>query len=139
MHIDTSTDFGKRVERRLGEEWIAWLTTMDSQGMPQPRPVWFLWDSESFLIYSRPGMAKLAHIGRNPHVSLNLDSDGRGGDIIVFIGEASVEPGAPPADQVAAYITKYEKAMERIRMTPGEFAITYSVAIRVRPNKLRGH
>jgi PPOX class probable F420-dependent enzyme len=139
MIVDISTDFGKRVERRLREEWIAWLTTVDSKGMPQPRPIWFLWDGESFLIYSRPGMAKLAHIGRNPHVSLNLDGDGRGGDIIVFTGEASIDPNALPADQVAAYIEKYEQAIERIRMTPSEFAASYSVAMRVRPNKLRGH
>jgi PPOX class probable F420-dependent enzyme len=139
MLIDTNTDFGKRVERRLREEWIAWLTTVDTTGTPQTRPIWFLWDGGSFLIYSRPGMAKLAHIGRNPHVSLNLDGDGRGGDIIVFTGEASVDPSAPPADEAVAYIEKYEKAIERIRMTPGEFATSFSVAIRVRPHKLRGH
>jgi PPOX class probable F420-dependent enzyme len=139
MIVDTGTDFGKRVERRLREEWIAWLTTVDSKGTPQTRPVWFLWDGETFLIYSRPGMSKLAHIGRNPHVSLNLDSDGRGSNIIIFTGDARIDPDAPRADQVATYVEKYEKAIERIRMTPAEFAASFSVAIRVRPANLRGH
>jgi hypothetical protein len=47
--IDTNTEFGQRVARRLAEERIAWLTTIDSNGAPQPRPIWFLWDGATFL------------------------------------------------------------------------------------------
>lgn len=137
--IDTSTEFGQRVARRLAEERIAWLTTVDSHGIPQPRPVWFLWDGETFLIYSRPGTAKLAHIAQRPHVSFNLDGDGVGGDIVVFSGLAEVDQAAPPADRVPAYVAKYQPGFARIGMTPGQFAASYSVALRVTPLKLRGH
>lgn len=139
MLIDTNSDFGKRVERRLQEEWIGWLTTVDSDGVPQPRPIWFLWDGSTFLIYSRPRTAKLAHLGRNSNVSLSLDSDGRGGNIVVFTGEAAVLADPPPAEQVTAYLEKYREGLKRIGMKPKEFADAYSVAIQVRPNKLRGH
>ncbi len=37
--LDMNTEFGQRVARRLAEERIAWLTTVDSSGTPQPRPV----------------------------------------------------------------------------------------------------
>lgn len=47
--IDTTTEFGQRVASRLAKERIAWLTTIDSNSAPQPRPVWFLWDDETFL------------------------------------------------------------------------------------------
>jgi hypothetical protein len=47
--IDTTTEFGQRVARRLAEERIAWLSTTDSNGAPQPRPIWFLWDGGTFL------------------------------------------------------------------------------------------
>lgn len=137
--IDTSTEFGRRVAHRLGAERIIWLTTIDDRGAPQPRPVWFLWDGETILIYSRPDTAKLRHIGRNPRVSLNFDGDGLGGDIIVITGEAHVDRDAPPADQVPAYAEKYRAGFERISMTPVQFAQTYSVAIRVLPIQLRGH
>jgi hypothetical protein len=40
--IDTSTKFGQRVAQRLEEERVIWLTTVDGQGIPQPRPVWLL-------------------------------------------------------------------------------------------------
>ena len=137
--IDLSTEFGQRVARRLVEEGIIWLTTVDSSGVPQPRPVWFLWDGKTFLIYSRPGTAKLRHIAGNPRVALNLDGDGKGGDIVTLIGRAEILHEPPPADQVPAYIEKYAWGMERLNMTAAEFSQTYSAAIRITPIQLRGH
>lgn len=134
-----SNDFGRRAERRLREEGIIWLTTVDRSGRPQPRPVWFLWDGESILIYSQPGAQKIKHIVAKPHVALNLDGDGRGGDIIVLIGDARVDTEVLPADQVPAYVEKYAWGFERIGMTAAQFAATYSVALRVTPVHLRGH
>ena len=54
MQIDTTSEFGKRVMKRLDEETTAWLTTIGADGTPQPRPIWFLWDGETILIYSQP-------------------------------------------------------------------------------------
>jgi PPOX class probable F420-dependent enzyme len=137
--LDLTTEFGRRVARRLAEERIIWLTTVSNDLSPQPRPVWFWWDGECVLIYSRPGTHKLHHIERIPKVALNLDGDGLGGDIVVLTGEAWVEEDAPPADQVPAYVEKYREGFARLRMSPREFADSYSVPVRVRPTGLRGH
>lgn len=137
--IDLTTDFGRRVENRLRDEWIIWLVTTGSDLTPQPRPVWFYWDGEEFLIFSRPHTHKLRHIAERPAVSLHLDSDGRGGDIVVFTGQARIEENHPPATEVPAYIEKYQVGLQRLNTTPEEFAEGYRVAIRVRPENLRGH
>ncbi len=137
--IDLNTEFGQRVARRLAEERIGWLTTVDATGTPQPRPVWFLWQEGSLLIYSRPGTRKLEHIARSPRVALNLDGDGMGGDIVVLTGTAVNDGNAPPADQVSAYVEKYSAGMQRIGMTAEQFAQVYSVAVRVTVDHLRGH
>jgi len=137
--IDTTTEFGQRVTRRLKEERIIWLTTVDQNDTPQPRPVWFWWDGATFLIYSLPGTHKLEHISHNPNVALNLDGDGRGGDIVVIAGEAHLAEDTPPANEMAEYAAKYQEGFTRINMTPESFAKTYSVAIRVTPTSLRGH
>lgn len=137
--IDPSTDFGRRAARRLATERIAWLTTVGTDGTPQPRPVWFLWDGESVLIYSREGTQKLRHIAANPRVALHLDGDGEGGDIVVLTGTATRDEAAPPANEVAAYVEKYGWGFERIQMTAAEFAAEYAVAIRMHPTALRGH
>lgn len=139
MIVETNSEFGQRVARRLAEERIGWLTTVDSKGMPQPRPIWFLWDGETFLIYSRDNTYKLRHIAAHPQVSLNLDGDGLGGDIIIFTGEAWLDDNAPPANELPAYVEKYQDGMKRINMTPDQFAEVYPIAIRIKPLKVRGH
>jgi len=139
MQIDTTTDFGKRVERRLREETIVWLTTVRRDGTPQPSPVWFLWEGESVLMYSRPNQQKQRNIERNPKVSLNFDGDGHGGNIIVITGEAKVVADAPPATAVPEYVAKYAEPIKRIGMDADSFAQAYSLAIRIILTDVRGH
>lgn len=139
IEIDTSTEFGARVKRRLEQETIIWLTTVASSGYPQPRPVWFWWDGERILILSRTEGYKVIHIRTNPKVSLNLDGDSRGGDIIVILGEAEIADELPNDEQISAYLQKYEGGLKRISMTAQQFRNSYSVAIWITPQKLRGH
>jgi PPOX class probable F420-dependent enzyme len=139
MKIDTGSEFGGRASRRLREELIYWLVTVGSDGTPQPSPVWALWDGGTFLVYSQPDTPKLRNIARQPRVALHLDGDGRGGDIVVVTGEARLAGDAPGADQMSAYVAKYREGMRRIGMTPESFARAYSVAIRITPQRLRGH
>lgn len=137
MQINLTTDFGKRVEQRLREETIVWLTTVRCDGTPQPAPVWFLWDNGTVLMYSQPNQQKQRNIAHSAKVSLNFDGDG--GDIIVLTGEAQIVANAPPATDVAAYIEKYAEPITHIGMTPETFAAAYSVAIRITPTDVRGH
>lgn len=136
--IDTSSDFGQRAARRLTEEQVAWLSTVDSNGTPQPVPVWFLWDGQTAIIYSQPGQAKIRNVERTGRASLNFNSDFHGGDVVVLTGTAEIEPSAPAADQNPAYVEKYADGIASINMTPESFAAAYSVPIRLTPAKLRG-
>lgn len=135
---DTSSEFGQRVERRLVEELVAWLVTTDRSGTPQPNPIWFLRDGDGLLIYSRPDAAKLRHIHERPRVALNFNTDAQGDDVVVLTGAAAVDPSAPPADQLPAYLAKYGPSLPGIGMTPTEFAAAYATAIRVTIEKVRG-
>ena len=138
---DPSTPFGERVARRLRDERLIWLTTVDAKGMPQPTPVWFLWDeaTSTILIYSRADAKRLAHIQQNPRVALNFDGNGSGGDIIVITGQAQVSSDDPPADQLPTYVEKYRSFIARLYSTPAQFASVYSVALRIHPSTIRGH
>ena len=136
--IDFNSEFGKRVHKRLEHESVIWLTTVDSKGNPQPRPVWFLWDGETILIYSQPAAHKLRHIEKNARVALNFNSDEEGGDVVVILGQAEIMRPSTPANQIAAYLEKYRGGIAGIEMTPESFSQEYSVAIRVKPERLRG-
>lgn len=138
VDFDTTTEFGARAERRLRNDQIGWLTTVSPNGMPQSTPVWFLWDGETFLIFSEPGTRKLRNIRDNPKVALHLDGDGKGGDIVVVNGDARIAD-RPSADQFAAYVAKYEQGIKGLGMTTDQLAQTYSTTIRMTPSRLTGH
>jgi PPOX class probable F420-dependent enzyme len=117
-----------------------WLTTVDSQGMPQPTPVWFWWDeaASNFLIYNQTHAKRLESVRRNAQVALHFDGYGTGSGIIVFTGHAQISPAEPPADQHPFYLTKYHHWMTSKFGSPEQFAAEYSVALRVSPLKVRG-
>ncbi len=135
--IDLSSEFGEHAARRLHDEEVIWLTTIASDGSPQPNPVWFLWDGTSFLIYTKPGTSKLMNISRNPRVSLNLEgATPLGGDVVIITGTASVEEHTLEPNPL--FFTKYESVMEKSGRTFAEVYQEYSVTIRVVPSKVRG-
>jgi PPOX class probable F420-dependent enzyme len=137
--IDESTEFGARVARHLRDEIVVWLTTVTPAGWPLPRPVWFLWDgAESVVVYSQPG-ARVRSIEANPRVTLSFSGDGRGGDIVVLSGRATVDAEAPPADRADDYRAKYDAHIARIGMTPESFAQRYSVPLRIGITRVDGH
>ncbi len=129
------------VKRRVKEEYFAWLTTVGTDLSPQPRPVWFIWESKqlSFLIYSQPHGRKIHHLLQHPNVAVHFNADAVGdNDVLVFIGKAEIATDVPPAHKMRAYMNKYREGIAGLKMTPEEFAGDYSVAIRMTPTTVRG-
>jgi PPOX class probable F420-dependent enzyme len=135
--FDIATEFGASSVRRLKEEQVIWFTTVRADGMPQPTPVWYLWDGETFLIYSQPNAKKIHNLTHNPRVALNLNSDPEGGNVLVIFGQAHIDPGAPPAHLNSAYLEKYREGIADLNMSPENMSLEYSTAIRVKPEKMR--
>lgn len=136
---DARTKLERKAKKLVKSEYVIWLTTVDANGIPQPRPVWFVWDEDSFLIFSQPKAHKVKHIKKNGSVALNFNTDETGdGDVIVYVGMAKLDTATPPANKVAAYLRKYRKGIKELGMTPESFSKDYSVAIRVTPSSLRG-
>ena len=136
--IDWDSEVGRRALQRIEREEVIWLTTVSSRGVPQPRPVWFVWEAGSFLIYSTPRAWKLKHIAANPNVALHFNTDATGEDIQVILGNAALDPDAPPADRNAAYVAKYALGIAGLGMDAATYAATFTVALRVIPTRLRG-
>lgn len=136
---DPTTPFETRVQLRLRDELIIWLTTVGADGTPQPSPVWFLWDGASVLIYSRPNTPKLRNVAQRPAVALSFNSTFHGDDVVIFTGQAQLDPQAPPSDQLAGYQAKYAAGIANLGMTPASFAASYSAALRVTIGRTRGY
>ena len=75
--LDPSRQAHAHADRRLRSEQVAWLTTVRADGQAQSSPVWFLWDGDSFLLYSQPDAQKVRNVAANPKVSLHLGDDAR--------------------------------------------------------------
>ena len=135
--IDTSVESGARAEERLRRERTIWLCTVSANGSPSVRPVWFLWDGETVLVYSQPGAAKVRHIESNPHVCLHLDPDEWGENVVIVTGRARIVPDHPPADRTAAFLEKYGWGFERFGVSPRDYAEDYSTPILIEFERLR--
>lgn len=114
-----------------------WFTTVREDGTPQPTPVWFLRENDTFLIYSYPNTKKLRNIHHSSKVALNFNDDDDGEHFIVITGEAVVDDSAPPIHLNPAYIAKYADGFQRLNWTPEYMGSRFTTAIRVTPTHIR--
>ena len=139
LSLDPGVPLHAYALRRLASAEIAWLTTTDAAGAPQPIPVWFLWDGgDRVTIYSQASTHKLRNIARQPRVALNFDSEERGEVAVVFAGEARVAEDAGPASADPAYLEKYRDLIPMIGMTPESFSAEFRIVLEVRLLRVRG-
>lgn len=135
--LNLSAEASAAVAERLVSESVAWITTVTADGQPQSSPVWFLWDSGEFLVYAQPHSWKVRNIRANPKVSLHMNSDREGGQVVTFEGPARICEGHPPGHEVDAYLAKYREGIAGIGMTPEQMGTEYSTALRITPTRIR--
>lgn len=133
--IDLTPAIAERLERAV----VAWLTTVSADGQPQTSPVWFLWQDGRFVIYSLAGAPRVRNLRGNPRVALNLDGDGRGGEIVSFEGTAVLDDEGPSSSAVPAYQAKYLPLIAGYGWTAESFARDYPQRIAVTPTRLRAY
>jgi PPOX class probable F420-dependent enzyme len=135
--FDSGSDADAHALERLRTDMIGWLTTVTPDGQPQTFPIWFLWEDGEALIYSDRRARRNVNIAANPRVSLHLNDNGRGGDIVIIEGEARVDDTTPPVPEHRAYLAKYDDRIVSGYTSAEEFTTIYNVPIRVRPTRGR--
>jgi PPOX class probable F420-dependent enzyme len=135
--LNLSEEAAAALAGRLRTESVAWITTVTPGGQPQSSPVWFLWEECEFLVYAQPRSWKVRNIRANPQVSLHLNSDTAGGQVVTFEGSARIAEGQPQAHEVAAYLAKYRAGIAAIGMTPQQLRAEYATALRITPTRVR--
>ena len=114
--MELNSKLGRKAKRLIQQNYIAWLTTVDSRLTPQPRPVWFIWESGSFLIFSQPDAFKIRHLVQRARVSFNFNTDPTGDkDVLVFLGTAVFEPQAPRHTRYLHILRNTEVELRRSR------------------------
>jgi PPOX class probable F420-dependent enzyme len=126
-----------RLAERIQNAYFAWLTTVRADGMPQPTPVWYIWDNNTILLYTIPTSQKAKNIKHHNKVSLNFNVDHEGEHFFVLMGEAEIDEKIPPPADNPAYLAKYAKGIVDIKMTVESFTKMFSLPIRITLTQVR--
>ena len=127
-------DLPHRILKRLTHNRYAWLTTVASDGTPVPTLVWFLFDTTGLTVYSEPRSDRVTHIFEHPRVSLHLESDGFGSDLVIMSGTAAVTAeGADPRED-KKFWAKYHVEADATGL--GRAIAAYSSRITITPTTL---
>jgi PPOX class probable F420-dependent enzyme len=129
-----------RIQRFLAEEPIVWLSTVRPTGGPHLVPIWFWWDGEALLVFSKPDAQKVRNLRANPSVMLALGDAEDDFDVGLLEAWAEVTGvgGGDPAPLPAQFLAKYRERIVGLGITPAEFAATYSATIRLTPSRALG-
>lgn len=134
--LDLSQPRHQHIAERLRANVIAWLGSVRPDGRPHLVAVWFLWNDEHILIFSKPNNQKVRNLRQNPNVTLALDDTNEGDDPIVIEGSAELVDDPDISTNLAAYLAKYGEAMQEIGLPGAEMAKVYSQAIRITPSRV---
>ena len=123
-----------RIERFLEQEPIVWLSTVRPDGTPHIVPIWFWWDGEALLVFSKPDAQKVRNLRARPSAMLALGDAEEDFDIGLIEGRAEILDGTTAEVLPAGHLAKYADRMAAIGLTPAEYAETYSL---VDPDRAR--
>lgn len=135
--LDTNTARHAVIEARLKQDIVIWLCSVRPDGRPHAALVWFLWDDNSVLVFSKPNQQKLRNIESNPKVLLVIDDSKGGEEPITIDGTAEILNDSSLSTTLPRYAEKYARNLEEMGWTDESMSKEYTVAVRITPTRFR--
>ena len=132
--MDSTAVAATRIRRFLEEEPIVWLSTVRPDGAPHLVPIWFWWDGEGILVFSKPDAQKVRNLRANPSVMLALGDPDEDFDVGLFRGRAEIIDRPTRSVLPFAHLAKYADRMAALGIDAETYAGTYSQVIRIVPD-----
>ena len=122
----------------LEREAVVWLSSIRPDGRPHLAPLWFLWDGQSILVFSKPHAQKVRNLQADPRVMVAVGEPGVEFDVELI--EAMAELPKTPTRRLLpeAFASKYAELAARAGVTFDRFAAVYSQPIWLRPTRWLG-
>ena len=123
------------IEAALRDDPVVWLSSVQADGRPHLVPVWFHWDGDRILAFSKPHARKVDNLRDQPSVMLAVGTPGP--EFEVELIEAMAELPDEPATTVMpdGFGAKYRELLHRAGLTVQRFAEVYSQPIVLRPTR----
>lgn len=117
---------------------VVWLSSTRPDGGPHVVPLWFLWDGESILVFSKPHAQKIRNLRADPRVMVAVGEPSAAFDVELIEAVAEVVP-LPTRDVLPdSFARKYGERVARGGITCDRYADVYSQPIRIRPRRWLG-
>lgn len=122
-----------RILRFLEREPVVWLSTVRPDGGPHLVPIWFWWDGEVLLVFSKPHAQKVRNLRERGSVMLALGDAEDDFDVGMLEGRAELL--ARPTSEVLppGHLVKYSRQLAALGLSADDYAATYSQVIRIVP------
>jgi PPOX class probable F420-dependent enzyme len=129
----------RSVDAALRRDPVVWLSSVQEDGRPHLAPVWFHWDGERIVAFSKPHARKVDNLRARPSAMLAVGTPGP--DFDVELIEATAELPAEPATALVpeGFGAKYRELLGRAGLSVQGFAEVYSQAIVLRPTRFLGY
>ena len=127
------------VDAALRADPVAWLSSVQADGRPHVAPVWFHWDGERIVAFSKPNARKIDNLRERPTAMLAVGTPGP--EFAVELIEATAELPDRPASEVMpeGFGSKYRELLRRAGLSAQRFAEVYSQPIVLRPTRFLGY
>ncbi len=132
--LDLTQERHAHIDQRLHNDEVIWLNSVRPDGHPHAVVVWFLWDGETVLMFSRPNNQKVRNIQHNQNVVLAMDNTNNGDDPITLEGTATLFDRGNM--DITPYVTKYNEGIKQLGFTPEQMVASFSQAIRITPTRV---
>ena len=128
-----------QAETALRDDPVLWLSSVQANGRPHVVPVWFHWNGERIVAFSKPRARKVDNLRDQPRVMLAVGTPGP--DFEVELIEATAElPDSSASDVMpVGFGAKYQELLRRAGLTVQRFAEVYSQPIVLRPTRFLGY
>ena len=122
-----------RTRRFLADEPVIWVSTVREDGQPHLVPVWFWWDGETVLVFSKPHAVKVRALRANPRAMIALGEPDDDFDVAMVEAQAELLDEAPVVPE--AFFAKYADKLAAGMLDRETFRATYTQAIRFTPTR----
>jgi PPOX class probable F420-dependent enzyme len=134
--MDTTSLIAARLRRFLEREPVVWLSTVRPDGGPHLVPIWFWWDGEALLVFSKPNAQKVRNLRERPSVMLALGDAEDDFDVGMLEGRAELVDAPTSAAMPHGHLLKYARQLAAIGLSAEAYAATYSQVIRIVPVRI---
>ena len=118
---------------------IAWISTVRPDGTPHLVPVWFHWDGERVVAFSKPHARKVENLRQQPRVMIAVGTPGLDFEVELIEADAELPDALAAEIMPSGFGAKYAELLRRAGLTAQRFAEVYSQPIVLRPTRFLGY